>query len=252
MSDTNKSGAAAAVTGGAHRAAGRAGQDAALVDVAAGILVVADGCGSAPASEVGARLAVRLWRAAVGRQQAAGTDLTAAATWAAARTEVVEALRALVVATDATLAATHLQFTSLVGVVTATHVVVYVVGDGRCGGVIDATFAPGADNAPNYIAADLVDAGVPGELRVAPRGEAGMLWLGSDGIAELADATPDALTALLGDARATCSDERLRRRLEAWARPTETIDWAAQRVVHTPAALRDDGALAILCWDGVA
>ena len=196
--------------------------------------------------------AVRLWRAAVVRQQAVGADLTAPATWAAVRADVVDVLRGLVAATEPALAASHLQFTSLVGVVTATHVVVYAVGDGRCGGAIEAAFLPGADNAPNYVAADLVDAGVPGELRVALRTEADMLWLGSDGIAELADAAPDALAALLADPRATRSDERLRRRLEAWARPTETIDWTQQRVVHTPAALRDDGALAILRWDGAA
>lgn len=245
-------GAAAAVTGGAHRAAGRPGQDAALVDVAAGIAVVADGCGSAPASEVGARLVVRLWRAAVRRQQACAADLTAPATWIAARADVVAALRALVAATDPELAASHLQCTSLVGVVTADHVVVYAVGDGGCGGAIAATFLPGADNAPSYIAADLVGAGVPGELRVVPRAAAGWLWVGSDGITELAAAAPGALEALLAEPRVTTSDERLRRRLEALARPIESIDWAAQRVVHVPAALRDDGALAVLRWDGAA
>lgn len=231
---------AAAVTGGLHRRLGRPGQDAAHAVVHGDALVgvVADGCGSAEASEVGARLGVRLWTAAVLRQLDAGADLTAPATWDAARQEVLRSLGELVAAAGPDLLATHLLFTSVIGVVRGDVAVVAVIGDGRCGGALERRFESD-DNAPLYLAYELLGRPAPVALHVAAAPPAGCLWVGTDGVLDLD------VDELVARAR---TGEALRRQLERWARPAERIDWEAQRVLREPATLTDDGALALLRW----
>ena len=231
---------AAAVTGGLHRRLSRPGQDAAhaVVHGDALIGVVADGCGSAESSEVGARLGVQLWTAAIARQLDASADITDRSTWDAARAEVLGALRQLVDVSGLALISSHLLFTSLVAVVRGDVAVVMAIGDGRCGGVIDQRFLAD-DNAPDYLAYALLGQTVPMALHVAPAPASGCLWLGTDGVMDL---DVESLTS------AARTSEALRRQLELWARPTERIDWTAQRVHRAPAQLSDDGALAVLRW----
>ena len=246
MNDTKKPPAgeraalAAAVTGGLHRRLSRPGQDAARAVVHGDALigVVADGCGSAESSEVGARLGVCLWSAAIARQLDDRADITARATWDAARGDVLSALRQLVDRSGPVMISSHLLFTSLVAVVHGDVAVVMAIGDGRCGGVIEQRFEA-EDNAPDYMAYELLGQAVTMALLVAPAPATGCLWLGTDGVLEL-DIDPLATTAR--------TSEALRRQLELWARATERIDWTAQRIHRAPAQLSDDGALAVLRW----
>src|ERR1044071_4513381 len=86
---------AAAVSGARHLRMARNGQDAAATGVGdgAGAIVVCDGCGSSPSSEVGARLGAQLVIGAVAARLQAGERPTAL--WGGVRAQVAAALRPL-------------------------------------------------------------------------------------------------------------------------------------------------------------
>jgi hypothetical protein len=102
---------------------------------------------------------------------------------------------------------------------------------------------PFADNQPPYLAYDLL--GMPATAHVeAWHASAGQIVVATDGVMDLA------LDGLLDgrDPRALGHPDGLRRWLAVRARGAERIDWDARRVVRTPAALQDDGAVAVLGW----
>jgi Protein phosphatase 2C len=252
------SAASAAVTGARHLRAARNGQDAVATWVGdgAGAAVVCDGCGSGASSEVGARLGAQLVIAAVAARLAAGER--PGVLWDGVRAEVVATLARLADAMPGAVPGAmpgvreavirdHFLFTIVAAAVAGDEACVWAIGDGgyRLARGTLRTLGPFADNQPPYLAYDLL--GMPQRARLEVRdARAGQLVVATDGVVELAAAGP-ALDDLL-DPRALAHPDGLRRRLAVLARGGERIDWEARRVVRTPAALQDDGAVAVLGW----
>ncbi len=247
-------GTAAAVTGARHLRAARNGQDAAAVwvGVDAGCVVVCDGCGSGGSSEVGARLGARLVRAALERRLAAGASPACRDLWDDVRVEVVGVLddlvRAAVGEGDAVARAAfveeHLLFTIVAAAVRGGEAAVWALGDGAY--TIHAQtreLGPFDDNQPPYLAYDLLGMPQTAEHEVIDATVAGAVLVATDGAAEVG-------LDVFGIDACLAHPDALRRRLTVLARGGEQIDWAAKRVVRTPAALQDDGAVAILAWRG--
>ena len=235
---------AAAVSGARHLRMARNGQDAAAswVGDGAGAIVVWDGCGSSPSSEVGARLGAQLVIAAVAARLQAGER--PAALWNGVRTQVAAALRSLADAMPGGRAAAireHFLFTIVAAAVRGDEACVWAIGDGAfaCGDRVG-MLGPFEDNQPPYLAYDLLDMPQPARLEVVDAAR-GAVAVATDGVAEVG------LAALLDDATLAHGDG-LRRRLAVLARGGERIDWDARRVIRTPAALQDDGAVAVLRW----
>jgi hypothetical protein len=257
-------GRAAAVSGARHLRMARNGQDAAAswVGEGAGAIVVCDGCGSSASSEVGARLGAQLVIAAVAARLLAGERPSAL--WPGVRAQVASVLRQLADAMPGGRAAAireHFLFTIVAAAAAGDEACVWAIGDGafacadggaarggaarggaaRGGaarGVI--TLGPFEDNRPPYLAYDLLDMPQPARLETLDAA-AGGVAVATDGVAEIG------LARLLDDASLGHADG-LRRRLAVLARAGERIDWEARRVVRTPAALQDDGAVAVLRW----
>lgn len=273
--DTNSRirGAAAAVTGARHLRSARNGQDAAvawtgirhdagLLDCAqlggagtgVGAIVVCDGCGSSPGSEVGARLGAQLVIAALAARLEAGARPSDPVLWAGVRTEVVAALACLVAAMPGDreqIVHVHFLFTIVAAAVAADEIGVWAIGDGAYAisgtGIAIApprVLGPFTDNQPPYLGYDLLDAAAPAVLETASA-RGGTVMVATDGVAELG------LETFSGDAsiaRYLRHPDALRRQLTVLARSTERVEWAERRIVRTAAALQDDGALAVLRW----
>jgi hypothetical protein len=241
--------AAAAVGGARHLRMARNGQDAAAVWIgdAMAAAVVCDGCGAGASSEVGARLGAQLVIAAVSERLRGGQR--PAALWDGVRAQVGEALSRLVDAMPGDRGAAireHFLFTIVAAAVAGDEAGVWAVGDGGYGWSTSALceLGPFPDNQPPYLGYDLLGLPAPARLdvRSAPAGE---LVIATDGVVELARA--GRLGELL-EPRALGHPDGLRRRLAVLARGGERIDWDARRVVRTPAALQDDGAIAVVVW----
>jgi hypothetical protein len=245
----------AAVTGARHLRAARNGQDAVATVAGDGVgaIVVCDGCGSGASSEVGARLGARLVVNAIAGQLMRGA--APGELWPAVRAEVTAALAQLVGAlvppgaSDAERAAVvhdHLLFTIVAAAAAGDDASVWAIGDGgyAIGDRVHA-LGPFDGNQPPYLGYDVL----AGEHALAPAvphvahasRRDGAIVVATDGAIEVG------LTAL-GDARDSAHPDALRRRLSVLARGGERIDWDARRVVRTPAALQDDGAVAVLAW----
>jgi hypothetical protein len=248
----------AAATGARHLRTARNGQDAAAswVGEAAGAIVVCDGCGSGASSEVGARLGARLVLAAVATRLARG--MPPSALWDEVRAEVTAALGRLVDAMvpggadrDARAQVIHdcLLFTVVAAAIGGGEACVWAIGDGGyawrgAGGDGVRVLGPFADNQPPYLAYELL--GMPQVAHVESiesidLGGAGALAVATDGAVELG------LAALIDD-RLLAHPDALRRKLGVLARGGERIDWTARRIARTPAALQDDGAVALIGW----
>jgi hypothetical protein len=104
------------------------------------------------------------------------------------------------------------------------------------------TLGPFADNSPPYLAYDLLCDPREAVLVTRPARAAGAIVVATDGAVGLP------LAALADDTRLLAHPDALRRYLAVRARPAETIDWDAQRIVRAPAELHDDCAVAILRW----
>jgi len=277
--------AAAAVTGARHHRAAHNGQDAAATWVGdgAGAVVVCDGCGAGDSSEVGARLGAQLVIGAVAARLRGGERPRAL--WSGVREQVVATLGHLVEAMPVDRAAAihdYFLFTIVAAAVAGDEACVWAIGDGayvfspcespsaipsasRMGGpdrpdrscVPDRPSAlppviappgmrvlgPFADNQPPYLGYDLL--GMPATAHVeAWHARAGQIVVATDGVMDLA------LDGLLDgrDPRLLGHPDGLRRWLAVRARGGERIDWDARRVDRTPAALQDDGAVAVLGW----
>ena len=235
--------AAAAVTGARHLRAARNGQDAAAVwrgDGAAAV-VVCDGCSSGASSEVGARLGAKLVLGALASRIAAGEAITSADTWAAVRLDVVRALGRLcdrVGGNREDFVRQHLLFTIVAAAATRDEAAIWTLGDGAYS--IDGeryVVGPFEDNSPPYLGYDLIGFVLPPRLRTAAGSAA--IVVATDGAAELD-------LARFAERRFLDHPDALRRELAVLARGTESIDWDERRVVRTPAALQDDGAIGVI------
>jgi protein phosphatase 2C-like protein len=228
---------AAAVTGARHLRAARNGQDAAAAwrgDRAAAV-VVCDGCGSGASSEAGARLGAALAIRAIAARLAAGAP--AGAIWDDVRRDLVARLRALEL--DAGAIRDHLLFTIVAAAVAGDDTAVWAIGDGAYDlAGSPHVLGPFADNAPPYLAYDLLDDPRPAHLAVRPRCS---VVVATDGALEL-----DASLASFAAPRLVAHPDALRRQLAVLARSEPRIDWDARRVVRAPAALQDDCAIGVV------
>ena len=245
---------AASVAGRDHLRVGRNNQDAWAVfhGRRALVAVVADGCGSAPHSEAGARLGARLLASALARRLEGGANPIEAPSEAPgeapieapieslleeARREVLSQLRAVALglcpssAPDARLllgqVRDHLLFTLVGAVVGPAETVAFALGDGLL--EVDGrplALGPFPGNEPPYLGYALLPEvlhGVPeAALRLQivarlPTTSLRTLALGTDGACDLAAAgAPPA--ALLDDGLLFRNPDALRRRLFLLAR----------------------------------
>jgi len=234
----------AAVSGARHLRVARNGQDAAATWVGdgAGAIVVCDGCGSGASSEVGARLGAQLVIAAVAARLLRGERPSEL--WSGVRAQVVAVLGQLAEAMPGDRAAViheHFLFTIVAAAASGDEVCVWAIGDGGYAfGDRMHVLGPFADNQPPYLAYDLLDMPAAAHLDVTCA-RAGTVMVATDGAVELGDGA-------LIEAASLAHPDGLRRRLAVLARGSERIDWDARRIVRTPAALQDDGAVAVLGW----
>jgi hypothetical protein len=234
----------AAVSGARHLRMARNGQDAVATWIGdgAGAVVVCDGCGSGHSSEVGARLGAQLVIAAVAARLRDG--VRPGELWAGVRARVAALIGELAGAMPGDREAAireHFLFTIVAAAAADGEASVWAIGDGAYAfGDRVRALGPFADNQPPYLAYDLLGMPQPAQLEtIAAR--AGSVAVATDGAAELGLAgVIDAATLAHGDG--------LRRRLAVLARGGERVDWEARRIVRTPAALQDDGAVAVLAW----
>jgi hypothetical protein len=254
---------AASVTGARHSRAARNGQDAAIAmcsdagissDSGAmssgqgagpvGVVVVTDGCSSGASSEVGARLGATLFARSLYARLLAGAPIAAAETWTAVRADVVRALADLLerMLGDREQAIHDMfLFTIVAAAATREGAAVWALGDGAYSfGSEPRVLGPFADNAPPYLAYDLLGAPQAACFEVSS----------SNAIVVATDGALDLETGLERFAADRYLDhpDALRRQLTLLARSTERIDWDERRVVRTPAQLQDDCAIGILRW----
>jgi hypothetical protein len=237
--------AAAAVTGARHLRGERNGQDAAQAwssaDVA--VAVVCDGCSSGASSEVGARLGAMLFVRSLAARLHAGAVVTSVDTWTSCRADVVCALADLVerMPGDRERAIHELfLFTIVAAAITRDGAAVWALGDGAYSlGDYTRVLGPFADNAPPYLAYDLLGDPQPAQFEV------------STSCTSIVIAT-DGATDFGGDLERFAADkyvdhpDALRRELALLARSHQRIDWDERRIVRTPAVLQDDCAIGIL------
>jgi hypothetical protein len=213
--------AAATVPGRHHGLALRNNQDSFAWGERGGVLaaVVADGCGSAPRSEVGACLGAQLAVSTLLDAGLAGGAVDLAQVRAALLLRLAPLAREL-----GTAAASHLLFTLVAVVVTPAEAVLFSCGDGLAAIDGDA-FAIGPYEAPPYLGyALLPDA--PGEVREGaselrlhrrfPASGLVSLALGTDGalgLLERRDGPGSLLDGLFADERCFTNPDGLRRRL---------------------------------------
>ncbi|HEY6034738.1 MAG TPA: protein phosphatase 2C domain-containing protein [Kofleriaceae bacterium] len=233
------------VIGARHQRAGRNGQDAVVAhrsgDVA--VAVVCDGCSSGVSSEVGARVGATWFAGALAARLAAGASVADLAPYEATRHEIVHRLAAFGEVDGPLDPATihdFLLFTLVAVAVTPAGAAVWALGDGAygCDGNVR-VLGPFADNAPPYLAYDLLGEPRDAHFEVLPAG-ARRIVIATDG----AEAFGYDL-AVFGDL-STTNPDALRRRLALLARGEERIAWSEGRVHRTPAVLQDDCAVAIV------
>ncbi|HTR49550.1 MAG TPA: protein phosphatase 2C domain-containing protein [Kofleriaceae bacterium] len=236
---------AAAVTGARHRRSARNGQDAAAAWSAgdAVAVVVCDGCGSGASSEVGARLGARVAIGVLAQRLAAGARADDPALWQGVRAGVLRALAAVLEQMPGDRAgaiAEHFLFTIVAAAATREGASVWAIGDGAYAiDHVTRTLGPFANNQPPYLAYEIL--GDPVRACFEPAARAASIVVATDGAAEL----PCGL-APFGAPRFVANPDAVRRALAVYARDAERIDWDARRVVRTPAALQDDGAIGVL------
>jgi hypothetical protein len=239
--------AAGSVAGRAHRRLSRPNQDAVSWVRAreAVVLVVCDGCGGAPRSEVGAALGARLWSRALEARLDAGAAADAEL-FQAAGGDVIACLGAVAeaMASDPTgVVVDHFMFTSIAAVITPTVVAVHAVGDGviALGDAVQVV-GPFPENQPPYLAQALVGKRPAGMTWIADAREIDRVAIASDGAAQLPSITDLAAEVVFRNPAA------LTRKLSLLAEDTVEIDWDERRVVRTPALLDDDTTIAMARW----
>lgn len=245
--------AAGSVAGRVHRKLARPNQDALVwVRTARGVvMVVCDGCGGAPRSEVGAAIGARLWcRALVDRLEAG--DAVDAVLFEVAGAAVLAHLGALAaaMAVEPTgVIVDHFMFTSLAAVITADTVGVHAVGDGvvALGDTVHVV-GPFPDNQPPYLAQALLGARPQGKTWITAAAEIDRVAIASDGAGALLESgLASGFTELAADV-VFRNPAALTRRLAVLAEDVVEIDWDARHVVRRPALLDDDTTIAFARW----
>lgn len=238
--------AVASVCGGCHRRLSRGNQDAASIESTdeAIVAVVADGCGSAADSGVGAAIGARLWARALATEIEA-TESVRLEIIERARDAVTARLRELVAALAGEPAETVAElflFTTIGAVVGSEATLVFAIGDGLVG--VNGSWirlGPFPGNCPPYLGYDLLpDRPAPAPLTLVaalPTRAVDSIIISTDGAEPLVDRELAELCASdLPFARA----DALRRQLEPLARARLDIDWDRERVNRPPALLSDD------------
>jgi hypothetical protein len=239
--------ATGSVAGRMHRRLSRPNQDAvAWIRTRKGVvLVVCDGCGGAPRSEVGAALGARLWSRALADRLDAGAPADAAL-FEAAGADVIVHLTALAaaMAPDPTgVVIDHFMFTSLAAVITADAIAVHAIGDGVVAIGDDVrVIGPFPENQPPYLAQALVGSRPTGKTWIADPREIDRVAIASDGAGALPSLRELAADVVFRNPAA------LTRKLSLLAEDQVEIDWDARRVVRTPALLDDDTTIAMARW----
>lgn len=245
--------AAAAVTGSRHLRASRNGQDAvatfrggvradggAARGAEIAVVVVADGCGSATSSEVGAGLGARLFARALGALLATEPPMDRGAwlaTFARARAGVAAMLRSI----SLDELGDCCMFTLVAAAVTPGGAAVWALGDGAYSfGDRTRVIGPFADNQPPYLAYDVLGDPREAHFELAPAG-CDTVIVATDGACDL-----DGGIEPFATERNLTHPDALRRQLALLARGDERIDWERRRVVRVPAALQDDCAIGIV------
>jgi hypothetical protein len=235
------------------------------------VAVVADGCGSGRASEVGARLGSRLFGESLRRRLDAGSSVVDPGLWQGARKDVLAHLRILANAMGGDLPGViseHFLFT-LVGVaVTPELTAVFSIGDGviAVNGDVQ-VLGPYPNNQPPYLAYDLL-AGIADEPMtvqlhsVRATAEIDSVLIATDGALELIEAAdqtvPGGVERVGGLARLWEEDgwfrnrDALRRWLTRINREVTRPDWERQRLDRQRGLLRDDTTLVVVRRAGAA
>ena len=252
MDTTGIQAAAAAVTGARHLRSARNGQDAAVAWMVApaALVVVCDGCSSGASSEVGARLGATLFARSLAARLTAGERPGDPNMWAGVRADVVRALAELLERMPgdrSEIIREHLLFTVVAAAVCGDEATVWALGDGAYSfGDYTRVLGPFEDNAPPYLAYDLLGDARPAELAIASPAR-GAIVIATDGACDL----DHGLEPFLAD-KYVAHPDALRRQLAVLARTDERIDWDERRVVRAPAPLQDDCAVGILRWSVVS
>ncbi|MBJ6764957.1 protein phosphatase 2C domain-containing protein [Myxococcaceae bacterium JPH2] len=252
--------AAGSVLGREHARSGRNNQDAWCVreGMKGLVAVVADGCGSQQASELGARLgARRLVRAALQRLDA-GEAVDTEGFLTGLRGDVLALLEALPEALGREVLADCL-FTLVGAVVTPEHTLVFSAGDGvwMLNGEVH-VLGPFPGNAPPYLAYAVMGGDdVPLIRQSLVRTEdVHALLLGTDGVEDLKrlalarvperEEPVGPLSQFWTEDRYFSNPEAVNRRLAQLNRESTRADFAAHRLVRTPGLLPDDTTLVVL------
>ena len=236
------------VIGADHRRSGRANQDGWHVERSPRWLigVVADGCGSAPHSEVGAWLGARIWARALA--QLLDEDLSPAdpRLWTRACARSLERLGAVVdtlPGSSRQLVHEALLFTLVGFVLTPEQLVVHAIGDGLVW--LDGQqreIGPFPDNRPPYLAYGLH--GPTPQVQIIhaldPR-SVDRLILATDGATQLLDTLGQ-----FAAPRYLARPHAIGRQLALLNREQLEIDWSAEFVERSYGRLSDDTTLLVL------
>jgi hypothetical protein len=214
--------ASGSVVGASHLRAGRNGQDGHATVTAEGVtvIVVTDGCGSAPHSEVGAKLGARIVAHELLACAIAGRPWSDAARNVAAHLDAI----AGTIGDDRERAILdYLLFTIVAAVVTPRSTTILSAGDGVF--AINGTrrmIGPFAGNAPPYLAYSLLDDARPDftiETELATDDVTSIL-IATDGAAPLAE---HALLPFSSDDAIFRNPDTIRRRLFLLTRPRTVL-----------------------------
>ncbi len=175
------------------------------------VAALADGCGSAPHSEVGAQLGVRVCTAVVERLVTEGVSLASAEFLERCQGLILAELERRVFDLDARALADFGLFTLLCACVSRDTVLLFGLGDGvvACNDRVSA-LGPFSDDAPPYLAYARLGAAVQlAPLCIADPRELSHFALGTDGALPFMEAWPQVLEA----PRLFTHPDDLRRRL---------------------------------------
>lgn len=256
--------AAGSVAGRAHALSGRPNQDAFVVRAGADsiIAVVADGCGSAEKSEVGAWIGAHLLATEVSRANAG--DLEDAAFWSAVQERSVAALRATAASMGGDLAETARRFflfTIVGAIIVKERAAVFSLGDGLLAvNGEELQLGPFPGNAPPYLGhALLADARAAAPIvvhRTMPAAEVDSIVIATDGAADWNDVAGRTLPGtreVVGPLAQLWQEDRnfehadaLRRKLARMNRSSVRTLWDDKRVAKEPGLLEDDTTIAVI------
>lgn len=260
--------AAGSIRGRNHGLTGRNNQDAwcSLISEQSMIAVVCDGCGSAPHSEVGAKLGAWLTVAILAQVLIQNQWQSPDAWLSTVQVELLAQFQTVVKAMGGDWRQTlhdYFLFTIVGAVLTPTEAMVFSLGDGAIWVNDQLTqLGPFPGNAPPYLAYSLTDLesfSLPLSFQVQhrlPLEQVQSIAIGSDGTLDLAAAADRCLpgkTETVGgidqfwqDDRYFTNPDALRRRLALINREVTKPDWQARQLVRQSGLLPDDTTLVVM------